>query len=55
MASGGTAKYVKLDGVDHWLRKAADQQASMTQGPGGTEYDERFGETLIAFMKENLK
>lgn len=49
----GTAKFVKLEGVDHWLRKAADQQASLNQGPGGSEYDDRFAETLAAFMSEH--
>jgi uncharacterized protein len=50
----GTGKFVRLEGVDHWLRKAADPQASMTQGPGGSEYDDRFAETLAAFMNETL-
>lgn len=49
----GTAKFVKLEGIDHWIRKAADQQASMKQGPGGSEYDDRFAETLAAFMNEH--
>jgi uncharacterized protein len=51
----GTAKFVKLEGIDHWIRRAADQKASMTQGPGGSEYDDRFAETLAAFMKEHGK
>lgn len=50
----GKAKFVKLEGVDHWIRKAADQKESMTQGPGGTEYDDRFAETLAAFMTDVL-
>ncbi|HYR29434.1 MAG TPA: alpha/beta fold hydrolase [Thermoanaerobaculia bacterium] len=49
----GTAKFVTLQGVDHWIRKAADQQASMSQGPGGSEYDDRLAETVAAFMSEH--
>ena len=49
----GTAKFVKLDGVDHWLLKTADQAASLRQAGEG-EYDDRFGETVAAFMNEQL-
>jgi len=51
----GTAKFVTLQGIDHWIRKAADQQASMSQGPGGSEYDDRLAETVAAFMSEHAK
>ena len=51
----GTAKFVKLEGIDHWIRKAADQQASLNQGPGGSEYDDRLAETVAAFMTAHVK
>jgi uncharacterized protein len=47
----GTATYVKLDGIDHWLRKAATQEVSLEQGPSGGEYDDRFVERVVEFMK----
>ena len=46
----GTARYVRLDGIDHFLRKAVDQAASMKNGPAGSEYDDRLAETLAAFV-----
>ena len=49
----GTAKFVQLQGIDHWLRKADDQAASLRQGPGGSEYNELLAETVAAFMKEH--
>lgn len=48
----GTARFVKLEGIDHWLRKAADQPTSLAQGPGGSTYDDRLAETIAAFMEE---
>lgn len=51
----GTATFVKLEGIDHWIRKAADQQASLSQGPGGSEYDDRLAEAVAAFMTANGK
>ena len=47
----GTATYEKLEGIDHWLRKAATQEQSQEQGPSGGEYDDRFAERVAAFMK----
>jgi uncharacterized protein len=47
----GTATYVKLDGIDHWLRKAATPEQSMEQGPSGGEYDDRLAERIAEFMK----
>ena len=49
----GTARYVKLDGIDHWLFKAADQKASMEREAAGTppEYDDRIAEVIADFVK----
>jgi hypothetical protein len=41
----GTARYVKLDGIDHWLFKAADQKTSMDR-EGEGEYDDRIAELI---------
>ena len=53
----GTAKYVRLDGIDHWLFKASDQRASMDREGKGSEgeYDDRLAEALSAFMTEHAK
>jgi pimeloyl-ACP methyl ester carboxylesterase len=50
----GTAKYVKLDGIDHWLFKAASQKASLEREGAGTkpEYDDRIAEVIAAFIQE---
>lgn len=45
----GTAKYVKLEGVDHWLRKAESQKASMERND--LPYDDRLAQELLAFMR----
>ena len=47
----GTATYVKLDGIDHWLRKAATPEQSMEQGPGGSEYDDRVVERVVELTR----
>ena len=46
----GTARYVKLDGIDHWLFKAADQKASLER-EGEGEYDDRIAEVIADFVK----
>jgi Domain of unknown function (DUF5916)/PDZ domain/Serine aminopeptidase, S33 len=51
----GTARYVKLDGIDHWMRKAPDQAASVNGGPEGAEYDDRLAELIEKFVKEKSK
>ncbi|HYO78325.1 MAG TPA: alpha/beta fold hydrolase, partial [Thermoanaerobaculia bacterium] len=34
----GTATFVQLEGIDHWLRSAANAAASLEQGPSGGTY-----------------
>ncbi|HEY0156413.1 MAG TPA: alpha/beta fold hydrolase [Thermoanaerobaculia bacterium] len=48
----GTGTYEKLEGIDHWLRKAATPEVSQEQGPTGGEYDDRFAERIVRFMKQ---
>lgn len=51
----GTARFVQVEGIDHWLRKAATKQASLEQGPSGGEYSEALAETLVAWANEVMK
>ncbi len=37
-----SATYVKLEGIDRWLRGASDQATSLEQGPGGGAYAMRW-------------
>lgn len=50
----GTAKHVVLEGIDHWLNKAATQRDSMQQmtAQGQTEYNPLLADTIVAFVKE---
>lgn len=49
----GTARFVQLDGIDHWLQKTADQKASLNTGYGKGEYDDRLGREIIAFISSS--
>jgi len=51
----GTATFVQLEGIDHWLRTAADQKTSLEQGPSGSAYDDKLAEALSAFIKEHAQ
>ncbi|MDQ3282782.1 MAG: alpha/beta fold hydrolase [Acidobacteriota bacterium] len=51
----GTARFVQLEGIDHWLRNAPDQKQSAEQGPSGGEYNDALAEAIAAFVKENAK
>lgn len=46
----GTATYVKLEGIDHWMRGAADAATSMAQGPSGGTYSDALAERIAAFI-----
>lgn len=50
----GTAKHVVLEGIDHWLNKAATQRESLQQmtAQSETEYNPLLAETIVAFVKE---
>lgn len=51
----GTATYVKLEGIDHWLRGAPDQAASLEQGPAGGAYSDALAERVAAFAEGVLR
>ncbi|HEY0141862.1 MAG TPA: alpha/beta fold hydrolase [Thermoanaerobaculia bacterium] len=50
----GTAKHIVLEGIDHYLNKAATQSDSMKQmrGEAPAEYNPLLVDTLVAFLKE---
>jgi hypothetical protein len=37
--------------IGHWLRGAADQAASLEQGPDGGAYSDALAERMVAFME----
>jgi pimeloyl-ACP methyl ester carboxylesterase len=51
----GNGKFVRLEGSDHWLRKAADRAASMRGGPAAAEYNPALEKLLIDFMRKQLE
>lgn len=52
----GTARYVRLEGIDHWLRQAKDQKDSMAQAEGEEgPYSDKLEQLVVDFMKEPVK
>jgi uncharacterized protein len=47
----GTATFVQLEGIDHWLRTASSQAQSLEQGPSGGQYSDLLAEKIAAFVK----
>ncbi len=45
----GTATFVQLEGIDHWLRGAANASVSLEQGPSGGAYNDALVERIVAF------